>query len=282
MENQLQIIVKDSGLETSKANYILEKFQDYFKIADEWEKKAKTIVVTDASQAVDMQMARVGRLFLRDKRVAIEKVRKELKEQALREGKAIDGIANILKALIVPIEEYLEEQEKFVEIKAKEEAEKLRIETERKAEEERIAKEKAEKEEQERIRIENGRLKKEAEERERQMKVEREKAEAEKRIMEEKARKEREKAETEKKTIEEKAKREREEAERLARIEKEKAGAEKKAIEDRARREKEAAEKKARAEREQLEKILAEEKAKRAQEIECPYCHKRFIPGEES
>jgi hypothetical protein len=50
----------------------------------------------------------------------LKKTRKDLKEQSLREGKAIDGMANIIKALIIPIEEHLEKQEKFAEIKAAE------------------------------------------------------------------------------------------------------------------------------------------------------------------
>jgi hypothetical protein len=65
-----------------------------------------------------------------------------------------------------------------------------RIESERKAEEERIAKEKAEAEERERIRIENERLKAEAEAKEMQLAEERVKAEAERKAIEENARKE--------------------------------------------------------------------------------------------
>jgi len=114
MEDQLSVIVKESGLEKTKAQVLLDNFSRYFQLAADWEKKAKTIVITDASQTAEMQMARTGRLFLRQKRIVIEKTRKDLKEQSLREGKAIDGIANILKALIIPIEEYLEKQEKFV------------------------------------------------------------------------------------------------------------------------------------------------------------------------
>lgn len=166
MENQLSIIIKESGLDTNKAQFLLSNFQDYFKIAAEWEEKARTIKVENESQTVDMQLARTGRLFLREKRIAIEKARKELKEQSLREGKAIDGIANVLKALIVPIEEYLDKQEHFVENKKKELEEAARIEAERIAEQERIAKEKADAEERERIRLENEKLRKEAEERE--------------------------------------------------------------------------------------------------------------------
>lgn len=40
-ENKLQVMVKESGLEASKAKTILEKFKDYFDIASEWEKKSK-------------------------------------------------------------------------------------------------------------------------------------------------------------------------------------------------------------------------------------------------
>ena len=143
MSSQLEIIVQESQLDTTKAKFILDKFNNYFDIASEWEIKAKAIVVTDPKQTADMQMARVGRLFLREKRIAIEKTRKELKEQALREGKAIDGISNVLKALIVPIEEHLERQERFIEIQKEAELEQKRLEIERRMEADRIAKEKA-------------------------------------------------------------------------------------------------------------------------------------------
>lgn len=126
-ENALQKIVEASGLEKTKSAFILEKFQDYFKIADDWEKKAQVLVVTSPTQIAEMKMAREGRLFLKQKRVDIEKARKELKEQSLREGKAIDGIANVLKALIEPIEEHLERQERFVEIREEEAKEKRRV-----------------------------------------------------------------------------------------------------------------------------------------------------------
>jgi hypothetical protein len=242
-ENQLQVIVKESGLEPTKAKFILEKFQDYFEIAAEWEKKAKVIIVTKETQTAEMQMARTGRLFLKEKRVAIEKARKELKEQALREGKAIDGIANVLKALIVPIEEYLENQERFVEIQAERKAETLRLEVEKRIEEERIAQEKADAEERERLRLENEKMRKEAEERERKMVEERKKQEA-------LLAKERAKAEAEKKEAEEKA--------RIA-----KAKEREKLEKERAKLEAE------RKEKERLEELLKNQ-------IECPFCHKKF------
>jgi len=251
--NQLIALVRESGLVEAKAKILLDNFSDYFKIAADWEKKSRVIVVSDATQIAEMHMARTGRLFLREKRIAIEKTRKQLKEQSLREGKAIDGIANVLKALIIPTEEYLERQEKFVEIKVAEEAERKRIEAEERVEAERIAKEKAEAEERERIRKENEQLRKEAEEKERQLV----KAEAE---------------------------RKRKEAERIAyekKVQEEKAEAERKARAERERRDKIIVEQKVRAETER--KRAEEERAKSlklkeqlANMIECPFCHKKF------
>jgi len=246
MSDKLQLIINDSGLETTKARVLLENFKDYFDIADEWETKAKAIVVTDEKQKPDMAMARVGRLFLRDKRIAIEKTRKDLKEQSLREGKAIDGIANILKSLIVPIEEYLEKQEHFIEIRDAELAEQKRIEGERllqaKEEAERIAREKAEAEERERIRKENETLKAEAIEREKRAKIYM--AQQERIIAEHRA-----KADAERIALQKKAELERKgaESDRLA--------FQKKIDEQRKASEK-------------LEKML--------NEVECPFCHKKF------
>ena len=243
MNNQLQLIVKESGLETTKSQYILDKFTNYFEIAAEWEKKAKDIVVTDESNKVEMQLARVGRLFLRDKRISIEKARIELKEQSLREGKAIDGIANVLKALIVPIEEYLENQERFVEIKAAKLAEDKRINDEKMAEEERLALEEAQRIENERIRVENIKLKEEAEFREKKITEERIRAEAE--IIK----------------AEESARKAKEETDRSARVAKEKA--DKELATERIKLEAE------RLEKARIQKLLDEQ-------IECPFCHKKF------
>jgi len=260
MANQLEVIVKESGLETTKAQFILSKFQGYFEIASLWEQKAKAIVVTDGSQITEMQMAKTGRLFLRDKRIALEKARKELKEQALREGKAIDGIANVLKALIIPTEKYLERQEKFVEFKEAAEEDARRKEVERRMEEERIAEEKAKAEEQERIRLENEKLKAEAAEREKQAQIERE--QQEKLLADERA-----KAAAEKKAIEDKAKAEREAVEKAAKIERDKQA--KILAEQKAKEDKEA--KEAAAEKKAIEKRLASQ-------VECPFCHARFTP----
>ena len=264
-KNELEIIIEQNALEPSKAKYILEQFQGFFGVADEWAAKAKTLVVTNASQTTEMELAREGRLFLRDKRIAIEKARKDLKEQSLREGKAIDGISNVLKALIVPIEEYLERQEKFVELQEEAKLEVKRQEIERRMEEEeRIAQEKAAAE-QERLRVENEQLKKVAQaneialqaERKKQtdiLNAERAKADEELREVARKAKIESDKQAKKLAAEREKANAEREEAAEKARILKEK---------ERAKLEVE------RKEKERLAEILKNQ-------IECPKCHFKF------
>ena len=283
VENQLQVIVQQSGLETTKAQYILDKFQDYFNIASEWEIKAKAIKVTNASQVTEMQMARVGRLFLKEKRVDIEKARKELKEQALREGKAIDGIANVLKALIEPIENYLDRQEHFVEIQEEEKREVIRLEVEKRIEDERIAKEKADAEALEKARLENEKLRAEAIEREKKVMAERKKqeallakeraeVEAKRKEQEDKMAAERKKAEIEKKMIEEKVRLEREKQEKTLANERAKANRLKELAEEKAQAEKEKAKAKLDAERKEKERL--EEMLKN--QITCPKCGAKF------
>ena len=123
----LQVLEK-SGLEETKASAIIDRFSTFLVDMGEQELLAKDIIVTDVSQTVEMDKARKVRLALQKIRTDTEKVRKRLKEQSLREGKAIDGIANIIKAVIVPLEEHLQKQEKFAENKEREEKERIHTE----------------------------------------------------------------------------------------------------------------------------------------------------------
>lgn len=121
-DNQLVIVASQTGLDTSKVNALMQKFSDSFKEAKSIVQQAKLITVTDETQADKMLEARTSRLKLKEIRVSVEKTRVELKAQSLRESNAIDGMANIIKALIIPVEQHLEKQEKFAE-----EQEKLRL-----------------------------------------------------------------------------------------------------------------------------------------------------------
>ena len=116
LEKTKEIAIKaiDDNLNPEMALSLKNTFMPFFEQAEEWAKKAKEINITDVTQIKEMQLARDTRLNLRTIRINVEKTRKELKEESLRKGKAIDGIANVIKFLIVPIEEHLQEQENFV------------------------------------------------------------------------------------------------------------------------------------------------------------------------
>lgn len=219
--NQLAQIVQTSGLEKAESQSIIEKFGSYEAIAKEWEDKAKAIVVTDASQTVEMEMAKVARKKFSDLRIDIEKSRKAMKEQSLRKGQAIDAIARFLVSLIAPIEEHLKTQEDFIKIQQAKRLAELEAEADRRIEAERIAKEKAEREEQERIRVENERLRLEAEKRGKEIQEAKAKADAKMKALEEKARKQREALEAKARVQREKAQktldREREQRDKLQR-----------------------------------------------------------------
>ncbi len=130
MVESTEITKYDSGLEPGKHNELVSQFNP---MADEMSKlveTAKGIEVKDVNDAAGMDAARTTRLGLKKVRVSVEKTRKSLKEASLREGKAIDGMANILKFIIAPVEERLQLQEdtaKEIEAKRVAEVSKTRI-----------------------------------------------------------------------------------------------------------------------------------------------------------
>ena len=111
--NELVVLLDDSGLDASKTRILSSRFADYFTIAEQWKTEAQQLVVTGEDQQELMLRARQGRLVLKDKRVQIERTRKELKEDSLKEGRAIDAVAKLLTSLIEPTEKFLLEQEEF-------------------------------------------------------------------------------------------------------------------------------------------------------------------------
>lgn len=277
MENQLIIKAKENNINENEALNLQKTFAPFFDNAHEIKEKAMQIVVTDPSQVKEMQLARESRLALKNIRIDVEKTRKNLKEESLRKGKAIDGMASVIKYMIMTAEKHLQEQEDFIKniefkqkMELKEERERLlepygvdtsfygdlsnmtdavfqdlletkKVMHQRKIEEEQKA-------EAERI----AREKAEAEERERIRKEnEKLKAEAVKREAEEKKRREAE--EKIRKEQEAKLRKEREAREKLEREAKKKADAERKAkAEAEAKKQ---AELKAQKERERKEKL---------------------------
>jgi len=294
--NEIIEVIEKSGLKKESSLTIKESFVPFFDQAEEWKQKAESLVVTDESQVDEMKQAREARLALKKIRVDANNVRKSLKEDSLRYGKAVQGAYNIIEYLIVPIEQHLESQEKFIEIKKKERIYDLKCkrETELSIYEEFIpsgldfggmseddyqkllsgaklqlqqrveAELKAAKEEEERIKadeIERKRI--EAENK--KLKIEADKREKE-------IQKEREAAEKERVKVAAKAKVEQDKADAIAKAEREKLEAEKAVIEEVARKEREAAEKikaDAEAKQREIERIEAEKiQAQKAKELE--------------
>ncbi len=111
--NELLTLIENSKVEVSTAQSLKLAFEGAFTQAKEWEAKAKTIIVTDATQLKEMKLARESRLAIRPIRTGVEKMRKELKADALNYGRAVDAVAGYLTGLLEPIEAHLLEQEEF-------------------------------------------------------------------------------------------------------------------------------------------------------------------------
>lgn len=124
--NQLQVILDEQNLAKENAKQLLEAFGAPFDEAGEILANYQTIKVTQEDQFDVMAEAREKRLTLKNIRVSVEKKRKELKEDSLRTGRAIDSVAKFVKENIEPAESYLEQQEKFAEIKQAERAAALK------------------------------------------------------------------------------------------------------------------------------------------------------------
>ena len=151
---ELAIKIKEFNLAPTDASFLLGKHEQDFKNVAIWAKKASKIIVTDESQKVIMEEARTGRLFLASIRNEVERNRKALKEDSLRRGKAIDGVANFIKDLIIPTEEHLKRQEDFVELREKAKNDAILAKAKAEEDAELLKKQQAEREELERLRKE--------------------------------------------------------------------------------------------------------------------------------
>ena len=131
-ENKLAplVLTLEPGLEQDTQQSLLTAFQGFYQSADEWRAKALSIQITRPDQIREMKLARETRLALREIRIKADKRRKEMKEDSLRRGKAIDGAFNMLSHAIEPLERHLLEQEQFIQRMEEERKAKLKMERE--------------------------------------------------------------------------------------------------------------------------------------------------------
>lgn len=119
MTNELSLIeiTNKAGLAVEHSKALIEGFTPYMKAVSEIAEEAKTIKVTDETQVETMALAGIKRKEIAKKRIELEKHRQVTKARALAESKAIDGLANVIKAIIEPVEQYLLEQENYAKYK---------------------------------------------------------------------------------------------------------------------------------------------------------------------
>ena len=106
---ELCAVVKRECVAEQQQAVLIGSFAPYHAQIAAARKTSETI--TNGADPLQRKMARECRLELRRVRCAIETTRKDAKADALRYGKAVDGMANVLKFLCEPEEERLEEIE---------------------------------------------------------------------------------------------------------------------------------------------------------------------------
>lgn len=124
----LQQVLAEQRIGETSAAALLEAFGAPFEEAGAILAEYQSITVTDENDTETMKLAREKRLALRKTRITVENKRKELKEESLRTGQAIDRVARFVKDTITPAEEHLQLQEDYAKIKQAERAAALKAE----------------------------------------------------------------------------------------------------------------------------------------------------------
>jgi hypothetical protein len=106
-------VIKREGVAESARTGLIQAFAPFHQQITTALEAARG--VTDGANPSHQKVARACRLELRRVRCKVEDARKAAKADALRYGKAVDGLANVLKFLCEPEEERLDAIEKHAE-----------------------------------------------------------------------------------------------------------------------------------------------------------------------
>lgn len=128
IQEQALIVIQENQLSTQDSNSIRESIIDHVLQIEPYYEKAMSIKVTDVSQIKEMIEAKEMRKIFKEVSKSAESKRKVLKEESLRKGQVIDKSFKKLSDFIEVSISHLEKQEKFIEIKEKEEQDKLELE----------------------------------------------------------------------------------------------------------------------------------------------------------
>lgn len=117
-ETNLVTILDRNGLDVAIKKTITEQFLPYLAELNELRDQVIEIRVTDIAQVDEMKAAKQARRLLQKIRTSADKTRQTLKEDSLKYGRAVQEVYNAIKDQIVPLEDYLREQEEYVERQA--------------------------------------------------------------------------------------------------------------------------------------------------------------------
>ena len=120
---ELAVVAEQASIPMERSQMLMTSFAPLYSEIQPLLDQAREINVIDPTQVTEMRQAGQLRRELKAVRCKVENLRKSLKESSIREGKAIEGMANVLKFIIEPAESRMEEIERFAE----------RLEAERKA-----------------------------------------------------------------------------------------------------------------------------------------------------
>jgi hypothetical protein len=127
---EVALVIQQNQIAGPRATELQGAFREFFTEAGTLIEQAGTINIESADQLADMATARHLRLKLKTVRVSADKRREALKQDSLREGRAIQGFYNVLEHLIAPVEEKLLKMEQFAEEQARLIKENRRMERE--------------------------------------------------------------------------------------------------------------------------------------------------------
>ena len=106
---ELTVAIRDNALDAPAAQTVLDAYTPFYTRAKKLVAQASFFLNDDAP---DAKIARTLRLALKDERIAAEKTRKGLNENAVRFTKAVNGVNAVILLLIEPMEARLDAIEK--------------------------------------------------------------------------------------------------------------------------------------------------------------------------
>ena len=117
---KVQDIAKAEGLEDSAVQNMMDSFHPFMKSIKAIKEQAEELTVTDESQISQMIESRELRLQLVKSRNEADRTRKKLKDYSLKFGRAVQGVFHTLELSCRKIEDHLQANENFAEIREKE------------------------------------------------------------------------------------------------------------------------------------------------------------------